>query len=275
MVKNTYDTIFESNEDNEKCPWLQPRAAVWGPVHCPPLAATSGCQLPAFPSNPSFVSLNFFSLSILSMSKSLALYAFEALACEFNQALLGGLHEFEKATRSKTGEYPAEAPLFVTWNKSNQLRGCIGTFLPLPTQQGIAQYALISAFEDSRFPPVRVSELPRMSVSITLLDNFISISDPTDWKIGLHGLKVLFTDRGRRYLGTFLPSVAEEQEWDQVDTLWNLLRKAGFSRVSIDDTLDYYTSAIKTDAMSLVRYDGLKCGATYQEYVDFKEHERV
>ena len=201
------------------------------------------------------------------MSKSLALYAFEILTARLGSSTPRTLAEFESDTRSKTGDYPKQAPLFVTWNKNGDLRGCIGTFLDMHIEQGVSQYALISAFEDTRFSPIKSSELSQLSVSITLLDEFVEINDPQDWQIGLHGLKVLFSSNGRRYLGTFLPLVAEEQEWTKIETLWNLLRKAGFSGVSAAKTLDFYVSSIAAGSMKVVRYKGLKCGATYLEYI--------
>jgi len=39
------------------------------------------------------------------------------------------------------------------------LRGCIGIFEPMPIRGGIAQYALISAFQDSRFKRITSDEL--------------------------------------------------------------------------------------------------------------------
>lgn len=49
-----------------------------------------------------------------------------------------------------------QSALFVTWNTVGRrgdyrLRGCIGNFQPMPIREGIAEYALISALEDSRF----------------------------------------------------------------------------------------------------------------------------
>jgi AMMECR1 domain-containing protein len=55
------------------------------------------------------------------------------------------------------------SPLFVTWEKLNggewRLRGCIGNFEPMPIHEGIAEYALVSAFRDSRFRKIDKSEL--------------------------------------------------------------------------------------------------------------------
>lgn len=58
------------------------------------------------------------------------------------------------------------SPIFVTWNtrssrpgRQPRLRGCIGTFEAVPIRQGLAEYALISAFEDHRFRRIEEQEL--------------------------------------------------------------------------------------------------------------------
>ena len=61
------------------------------------------------------------------------------------------------------------SPLFVTWNtrssrpgRPSRLRGCIGTFEPQPLRDGLAEYALISAFRDSRFKRIEEWELENL-----------------------------------------------------------------------------------------------------------------
>lgn len=58
------------------------------------------------------------------------------------------------------------SPLFVTWNTLHghewRLRGCIGNFEAMPIQEGIAEYALISAFGDTRFKKIVKSELENL-----------------------------------------------------------------------------------------------------------------
>lgn len=44
-----------------------------------------------------------------------------------------------------------KAPLFVTWTKKGELRGCIGTFSESNLATTLPQYALISGLEDDRF----------------------------------------------------------------------------------------------------------------------------
>ena len=69
------------------------------------------------------------------------------------------------------GRYPKSccSPLFVTWNtrssrpgRPSRLRGCIGTFEPQPLRDGLAEYALISAFRDSRFKRIEEWELENL-----------------------------------------------------------------------------------------------------------------
>ncbi|OLY82815.1 hypothetical protein AYI68_g3058 [Smittium mucronatum] len=59
-----------------------------------------------------------------------------------------------------------KSPLFVTWNISTNgretLRGCIGTFSEIHLIPGLSEYAIISAFEDTRFKPIKESELPSL-----------------------------------------------------------------------------------------------------------------
>ena len=61
---------------------------------------------------------------------------------------------------------PSSSPLFVTWStrssrpgRASRLRGCIGNFTALPLRTGLAEYALISAFQDSRFNKIQEWEL--------------------------------------------------------------------------------------------------------------------
>lgn len=62
------------------------------------------------------------------------------------------------------------SPLFVTWNtRSNRLRGCIGNFEAMPIHKGIAQYALISAFRDSRFDKIEEWELDSLECGYAIL----------------------------------------------------------------------------------------------------------
>ena len=49
-----------------------------------------------------------------------------------------------------------------------------------------------------------------------------------DWEVGKHGIEIQFDKGNQNYSGTFLPEVAEEQQWTKEDTLKHLIKKAGF-----------------------------------------------
>jgi uncharacterized protein (TIGR00296 family) len=161
-------------------------------------------------------------------------------------------------------------PLFVTWNTYDvddddadlddeevSLRGCIGTFENQDLNSAVAEYALISAVQDSRFPPISKYELPLLQTAVTLLTNFESVSDPYDWEIGTHGVRLSFQDRGRRYGSTYLPDVAAEQGWTKEETLFSLCRKAGWMGTQ---------SKFRDLPLNVTRYQGSKHSMGYREY---------
>lgn len=166
-----------------------------------------------------------------------------------------------------------EYPLFVTWNQHSarsgqkSLRGCIGTFAAQELESGLKSYALTSAFEDTRFSPIPASLLPQLSVHVTLLTNFSTPTrDPYDWTIGTHGIRISFTAQSRRYSSTYLPSVAEEQEWTKDETLISLMRKAGWNGSSSG-----WLKAWKDGKGELVRYEGKAVGLEYKEWKEWDD----
>ncbi|ODV67625.1 hypothetical protein HYPBUDRAFT_152487 [Hyphopichia burtonii NRRL Y-1933] len=206
------------------------------------------------------------------MSKALSLLAFETLHNKlFQESTSVTLAKFNDLTESSALDYPENAPLFITWNKSGQLRGCIGTFQSLRIENGVKRFALTSALDDPRFPPITKKELPLLSVSVTLLDNFTPISLPLDWQIGLHGLKLQFEKNDEYYSGTFLPSVAEEQEWDHKTTLYYLLKKAGYDFAVKSKVIEFYEDGLQEGWIQLERYDGLKNHLVYDEFIKIRD----
>ncbi|RMZ70191.1 ammecr1 family [Pyrenophora seminiperda CCB06] len=161
-----------------------------------------------------------------------------------------------------------EHPLFVTWNTvssksgDKRLRGCIGTFEALPLATGLSSYALTSAFDDTRFAPITARELRTLEVAVTLLTNFESVDSPMDWDIGTHGLRISFTDKGRRYGSTYLPDVALEQGWSKEETLVSLMRKAGWGGKKAD---------WKKVGVRVVRYQGKKVALGWGEWTSWRD----
>lgn len=69
-----------------------------------------------------------------------------------------------------------------------------------------------SAFNDSRFNPITLEEVPRLHVSVSILRHFEDGQDYMDWEIGIHGIRIEFTtERGSKRTATYLPEVAPEQ----------------------------------------------------------------
>ncbi|KAG5985354.1 hypothetical protein E4U55_004578 [Claviceps digitariae] len=167
------------------------------------------------------------------------------------------------------------APLFVTWNTIRReddddddddddvsLRGCIGTFESQPLSVGIPEYAVISGLNDTRFPPISKKEMPKLQSAVTLLTDFEEADDAYDWDIGTHGIRLSFTDNGHRYGATYLPNVAAEQGWTKDETLYSLIRKAGWMGGR---------SKWKTLALKVTRYQGRKASMNYPEFKKWKD----
>ena len=86
-----------------------------------------------------------------------------------------------------------EAPLFVTWKKNGDLRGCIGTFQSSLISKSLPEFVLNSAFNDHRFSPIKESEVSQLSCSVSFLVNFEQGKDAYDWVLGTHGIIIEFS----------------------------------------------------------------------------------
>ena len=156
--------------------------------------------------------------------------------------------------------------MFVTWKigRDKRLRGCIGTFSPMHLHAGLREYALTSALKDSRFAPITRDELPRLTVSVSILMNFEEARGYLDWTLGVHGIRIEFlNDRGLKRTATYLPQVATEQGWDQTQTIDSLLRKGGFRGNITQET---------RKSMKLTRYRSQEIQMNYKEYREIMEH---
>ncbi|KAI9798584.1 MAG: hypothetical protein M1833_004721 [Piccolia ochrophora] len=160
-----------------------------------------------------------------------------------------------------------DRPLFVTWNTisragNKNLRGCIGTFEAQELESGLRNYALTSAFDDSRFMPITKRELRNLEVGVTLLTDFEPAPDPTSWTLGTHGLRISFTYHSKRYGATYLPDVPVDQGWTKEETLVSLMRKAGWSGRKEDWR--------KVGDLKVVRYQGKKVVMEYEEWMAWR-----
>lgn len=191
-------------------------------------------------------------MDVSSISDDICYICFEALESHINKTSSQPIFDHFKSKLNNL-----KFPLFVTWHKRGQLRGCIGCFSPLALPNGIKQYAIIAATEDRRFSPISKNELQDLDVGISLLANFENAKDCFDWEIGKHGIRLYIDGRS----STFLPEVASEQNWDKITTLKNLARKGGFNANFDEDA---------QKRAKVERYESFKYKKTWDDYVKDK-----
>jgi len=167
------------------------------------------------------------------------------------------------------------------------LRGCIGNFEAMPLHDGLAEYALISAFKDSRFRKIDKSELERLECAISLLTNFEDAASYLDWTVGVHGIYIKFPHPSlntasssetsspdsssgnllanllprltskQTFSATYLPDVIPEQGWDKVEAIDSAIYKAGWRGRITEDI---------RKSVRLERYQSSKCRVTWDDY---------
>ncbi|GAB1519176.1 hypothetical protein RhiTH_002242 [Rhizoctonia solani] len=182
-------------------------------------------------------------------------YAFDTLYCALTKEDPVDIDYFQEYLK---GEFP----LFVTWNTVSsrslggvRLRGCIGNFEAMSLDDGIKEYALISAFRDHRFRPIEEKELRKLECTVSLLTDFEDAGSYLDWEVGTHGIYITLqlpiiptssdtpsapspissstslprpSGRQRRLTATYLPDVIPAQGWTKQEAVDSALRKAGF-----------------------------------------------
>ena len=111
----------------------------------------------------------------------------------------------------------------------NKLRGCIGLVIPDKPLINATIESGCSATQDSRFIPLKLEELNKIVIELTILTELqkISVSEPRDYlneiKIGVDGLYL----KHHYNTSVFLPQVPVEQGWDTKTYLSELCLKAG------------------------------------------------
>jgi AmmeMemoRadiSam system protein B/AmmeMemoRadiSam system protein A len=110
---------------------------------------------------------------------------------------------------------------FVTLHKNGQLRGCIGRFRPdKPLYEVVRDMTISASTKDFRFKPVKTEELDEIELEISVLTPLERISDPSEIKLGQHGI---YIRRGSNS-GTFLPQVATQTGWNLEEFLGHCAR---------------------------------------------------
>ena len=125
--------------------------------------------------------------------------------------------------------------VFVTLTEHGELRGCIGTIMPVsPLVQAVASNALSAAFGDPRFEPIEEAEFADLCIEISLLSvpaelAFSSLADVQSKLATTHPGVIL---RRGACQATFLPQVWEQLP-DVNGFLEALCHKAGLRPESL------------------------------------------
>lgn len=135
--------------------------------------------------------------------------------------------ELSKEIKSK---FSYKSGVFVTLDKKENLRGCIG--FPMPDgilHQSLIDAAIASSTEDPRFSPVRLEELNEITFEVTILTPpvEIKVKDTSEYpkmvKVGRDGL-IMRWEFGS---GLLLPQVPIEYGWNSEEFLGHACEKAG------------------------------------------------
>ncbi len=112
---------------------------------------------------------------------------------------------------------PVEGGVFVTLRRSGRLRGCMGTFKPKATLLESVDYVSRLACKDPRFvqAPVRLEELARLVVEMSVLSRLDRTETPGLLRPGEHGIMI----RRGESSGCFLPQVAVDFGWSAEEFL--------------------------------------------------------
>lgn len=110
--------------------------------------------------------------------------------------------------------YSQKCGVFVTIFKGEDLRGCIGTYLPARENiaREIIENAVFACSQDHRFLPISESDLPRLKYEVSLLSEPEAIKDIKNHNPKKHGIIVRCFD-GR--CGLLLPDLEKIDTIDQ------------------------------------------------------------
>ncbi len=94
---------------------------------------------------------------------------------------------------------------FVSIHKNGQLRGCIGTFLPIQDNLAneIIGNAISASTRDPRFSPITADELDSLEINVDVLSTPEDIDSPDQLDVKRYG--VIVSNGGRR--GLLLPDL--------------------------------------------------------------------
>ncbi len=127
-------------------------------------------------------------------------------------------------------KFDFNAGVFVTLNKKDELRGCIGYPIPIKKlSEGLSDAAISAAVKDPRFTPVTTNELDEIIFEVTVLTlpEKIKVEEYSEYlsqiKVGRDGLII----ENNFSSGLLLPQVPTEYGWSEEEFLEHTCQKAG------------------------------------------------
>jgi AmmeMemoRadiSam system protein A len=116
----------------------------------------------------------------------------------------------------------SKAGAFVSLHKEGRLRGCIGTIVPATENiaMEIIKNAVSAGLSDSRFEPIKASDLPLLTYKVDVLSAPEPISGPEDVDVKRYG--VIVSSGYKR--GLLLPNL---EGIDTVEEQVSIARKKG------------------------------------------------
>jgi AmmeMemoRadiSam system protein A len=113
--------------------------------------------------------------------------------------------------------------VFVTLFNRDELRGCIGTCAPSKGLGAtVVEMTEAASKHDPRMAPVRVNELDRIRIDISVLSPLTPTAEPMSLEAGRHGVHIAHGDKR----ALLLPQVAAERRWDMLTLLQQTCVKA-------------------------------------------------
>jgi AmmeMemoRadiSam system protein B/AmmeMemoRadiSam system protein A len=114
--------------------------------------------------------------------------------------------------------------VFVTLQKKGALRGCIGYVKAVqPLAMAVSEMTIAASSHDPRFPAVESAELKDIRIEISVLSSMKRVRDPSEIKVGQHGLYIAKGENA----GLLLPQVAASYGWSRDEFLNQTCVKAG------------------------------------------------
>lgn len=135
-------------------------------------------------------------------------------------------------TPAETEETRRKSGVFVTVKVSGELRGCIGMIKSRTSLvEAVAEMAVSAASDDERFAPLKIDELEKLEIQISVLSPLEVVHRLDSIKVGRDGLMIKLD----MHSGLLLPQVAVDHGWDYVEFLEQTCLKAGLPKSSYKD----------------------------------------